>query len=49
MDRAYITNNDKINAYRLLVEKPKEEEPPERSTRTWGIILRWVLKRDRMG
>jgi hypothetical protein len=49
MGRAYSTNGEKKNAYRILVGKPNGKRPLGRLTRRWVTILKRILERDRMG
>jgi hypothetical protein len=36
---------EKLNAYRILVGKPKGKRPLGRPRRKWGTILKWILER----
>jgi hypothetical protein len=35
MDRAYSTNGEKRNAYRILMGKPEGQRPPGKIRRRW--------------
>jgi hypothetical protein len=42
MGRACSTNEDKMNACRILMEKPEGKRPLGRLRRRWWIILKWI-------
>jgi hypothetical protein len=56
MGRAYSTNGEKRNAYRILVKKSEENRPLERPRRRWVDNIKmdlrkkgWVNGLDRSG
>jgi hypothetical protein len=44
MGRAYSTNGEKRNAYRLLVGKPEEKRPLRRPRRRWVDNIKMDLR-----
>jgi hypothetical protein len=44
MGRAYSTNGEKRNAYRILVGKPKEKRPLGRPRRRWVDNIKTDLR-----
>jgi hypothetical protein len=44
MDRAYSTNREKINAYRILVGKPEGNRPLETPRRRWVNNIKMDLR-----
>jgi hypothetical protein len=45
MGRAFSTNGEKRNAYRILVGKPEGKRQLGRPRCRWRIILEWILER----
>jgi hypothetical protein len=43
MDRAYSTNAENKNAYRILVGKPERKRPLGSPRRSWGNKFKMVL------
>jgi hypothetical protein len=48
MDRAFSTNGEKRNAYRILVGKPEEKRPLGRARRRWVDNIKMDLRYDRI-
>jgi hypothetical protein len=48
MGRAYSTNEEKKNAYRILVGKPEGKRPLGRKRRRWVDSIQINLRKDRM-
>jgi hypothetical protein len=43
MGRAYSTNGEKRNAYRIFVGKPEERRPLGRPRCRWLSNIKWIL------
>jgi hypothetical protein len=49
MGRAFRTNGEKRNAYRILIGRPEGKRPLSRPRLRWEDNIKMNLKRDRMG
>jgi hypothetical protein len=45
MGRACSTNEEKRNAYKILVGKPEGKRPLGRARRRWVDNIEWILER----